>query len=105
MSSLLAFHGAPGAANYAATKACVQTLAEGLQVECAACGVDVFASAPGPIDTSFVSHATLQMAHTLPAEVVARVTMQSLGKKTTVRPGWLSKLLGWSPAALPRGAR
>ena len=35
-------------------------------------------------------------------EVVARVTMQALGRKTTVRPGWLSKLLGWSLAMLPR---
>ena len=42
------------------------------------------------------------MAQALPAEVVARVTMQALGRKTTVRPGWLSKLLGWSLATLPR---
>jgi uncharacterized protein len=28
--------------------------------------------------------------------------MQALGHKTTVRPGWLSKLLGWSLATLPR---
>jgi uncharacterized protein len=25
-----------------------------------------------------------------------------LGQQTTVRPGWLSKLLGWSLALLPR---
>ena len=43
MSSLLAFHGTPRAANYAATKAYVQTLAEGLRVEWAAHGVDVIA--------------------------------------------------------------
>jgi hypothetical protein len=28
--------------------------------------------------------------------------MQALGRQTTVRPGWLSKLLGWSLAMLPR---
>lgn len=28
--------------------------------------------------------------------------MQALGHKTTVRPGWLSKLLGWSLVTLPR---
>lgn len=42
------------------------------------------------------------MDQALPAEVVARVTMRALGRKTTVRPGWLSKLLGWSLATLPR---
>ncbi len=30
------------------------------------------------------------------------MTMRALGRKTTVRPGWLSKLLGWSLATLPR---
>ena len=44
----------------------------------------------------------MQMAHAGPAEVVARVTMRALGTMTTVRPGWLSKLLGWSLATLPR---
>jgi len=102
MSSLLAFHGTPRAAHYAATKAYVQTLAEGLRVEWAPLGVDVIASAPGPIQTGFAARANMQMAQALPAEVVARVTMQALGRKTTVRPGWLSKLLGWSLAPLPR---
>lgn len=102
MSSLLAFQGTPHAANYAATRACIQTLAEGLRVEWAAHGVDVIASAPGPIRSGFAQRADMQMAQALPAEVVARVTMQALGGKTTVRPGWLSKVLGWSLAMLPR---
>lgn len=102
MSSLLAFHGTPRAANYAATKAFIQTLAEGLRVEWAPLGVDVIASAPGPINSGFAARADMHMAQALPAEVVARVTMQALGRKTTVRPGWLSKLLGWSLATLPR---
>jgi uncharacterized protein len=102
MSSLVAFQGTPHAANYAATKAYVQTLAEGLRVEWAPLGVDVIASAPGPIRSGFAERADMQMAQALPAEVVARVTMRALGSKTTVRPGWLSKLLGWSLAMLPR---
>ncbi len=105
MSSLLAFHGTPRAAHYAATKAYVQTLAEGLRAEWAPLGVDVIASAPGPISTGFAARANMQMAQALPAEVVARVTMQTLGRRTTVRPGWLSKLLGWSLALLPRWAQ
>jgi len=102
LSSLLAFHGTAHAAHYAATKAYVQSLAEGLRAEWAAQGVDVIASAPGPIRSGFAARANMQMAQALPAEVVARVTMQALGRKTTVRPGWLSKLLGWSLAMLPR---
>lgn len=102
LSSLLAFQGTPRAAHYAATKAYVQTLAEGLRVEWAPLGVDVIASAPGPIHTGFAARAGLRMDQALPAEVVARVTMQALGRRTTVRPGWLSKVLGWSLATLPR---
>ena len=102
LSSLLAFHGTPRAANYAATKAYIQTLAEGLRAEWAPFGVDVIASAPGPIGTGFAQRARMQMGKTLSPDVVARVTMHALGRRTTVRPGWLSKLLGWSLAMLPR---
>jgi uncharacterized protein len=102
LSSLLAFHGVPGSAHYAATKAYVQTLAEGLRVELAPSGVDVIASAPGPIRSGFADRARLRMSLALGPEVVARVTLAALGRRTTVRPGWLSKLLGWSLAMLPR---
>lgn len=105
MSSLLAFRGAPRAANYAATKAYIQTLAEGLRREWTGHGVDVIASAPGPIRSGFERRANMRMAHAMPAEVVARVTLRALGNKATVRPGWLSKLLGWSLALLPRWAQ
>ena len=105
MSSLLAFQGTPHAAHYAATKAYVQTLAEGLRAEWAQLGVEVIASAPGPIRTGFAARANMHMAQALHPDVVARVTMQALGRKATVRPGWLSKLLGWSLATLPRWAR
>lgn len=70
--------------------------------EWAPLGVDVVASAPGPVRTGFEARANLRMAQALPAEVVARQTMQALGRRTTVRPGGLSKLLGWSLAMLPR---
>ncbi len=105
MSSLLAFHGTPRAANYSATKAYVQSLAEGLRVEWARWGVDVIASAPGPIHSGFAARADMQMSLSLAPEVVARATLKTLGRRTTVRPGWLSKLLGWSLALLPRWAQ
>jgi len=102
LSSLLAFHGVPGAAHYAATKAYVQTLAEGLRVELSPSGVDVVSSAPGPVRSGFADRARLRMSVALTPDVVARVTLAALGHRTTVRPGWLSKLLGWSLAMLPR---
>ena len=102
MGSLLAFHGIPRAANCAAAKACVQTLAEGLRVEWTLLGVDVIASAPGPINSGFAARATLRVAQALPTGAVARVTIQTLRHRTTVRPNWLSKPLGWSLATLPR---
>jgi uncharacterized protein len=105
LSSLMAFQGQPRGAHYAATKGYVQTLAEGLRAEWAPLGVDVIACAPGPIQTGFAARANMQMAQALSPEVVARVTMQALGRKTTVHPGWLSKLLGWSLAPLPRWGR
>lgn len=102
MSSLLAFHGVPRAANYAATKAYVQTLAEGLRFELAPLGVDVLASAPGPVRSGFADRANMRPSISLEPDLVARITLNALGHKTTVRPGWLSKLLGWSLATLPR---
>jgi len=53
LSSLVAFQGVPCAANYAATKAYVQTFAEGLRRELADAGVDVLAVAPGPVRSGF----------------------------------------------------
>lgn len=105
MSSLLAFQGVPRAANYAATKAYIQTLAEGLGRELAEHGVDVVASAPGPIHSGFAARAHMVMSMAAPVEVVASATLHALGRKRVVRPGWLSKLLEASLAVLPRGGR
>lgn len=105
MSSLLAFQGVPLSANYAATKAYVQSLAEGLHIELAPLGVDVLASAPGPIHSGFATRANMQMGFALKPEQVAQDTLNALGKRTTVRPGWLSKFLEVSLAFLPRWGR
>lgn len=105
MSSLVALQGVPRAANYAATKAFVQTLAEGLRHELKAAGVDVIASAPGPVHSGFAARAAMTMGVALPPSVVARQTLKALGRRGTVRPGWLSKLLEYSLACLPRRGR
>ena len=105
MSSLLAFQGVPRAAHYAATKAYVQNLAEGLRLEWKPHGVDVLASAPGPVQSGFAERANMRMGLALQAPSVARTTLRALGRRSTVRPGWLSKLLEGSLSTLPRWGR
>ncbi len=105
LSSVVAFQGVPGTAHYAATKAYVQSLAEGLRVELAPHGVDVIASAPGPVHSGFAARAGLRMARAASPDVVAAGTLDALGRRGTVRPGALSKLLGWSLATAPRPLR
>jgi len=101
-SSLLAFQGTPYSANYAATKAYVQSLGEGLAPELKSKGVDLLIAAPGPINTGFGQRAKMVMKLSLTADVVAKQSLNALGKRTTIRPGWLSKFLGWSLALAPR---
>ena len=105
MSSLVAFQGVPRAANYAATKAYVQTLAEGLHDELAAFGVDVLASAPGPVKSGFGQRAGMRIVSGQTPDEVAEATLKALGRRTTVRPGFLAKALEASLMALPRGGR
>jgi len=105
MSSVVAFQGVPKAAHYAATKAYVQTLAEALHVELAPLGVDVVASAPGPVHSGFAARAGMRLGLALTPSDVAQATLDALGRRATVHPGWLSKLLAYSLAPLPRSAR
>ena len=103
--SLVGYQGTPRAAHYAATKAYVQTFAEGLHVELAPKGVDVLSSAPGPVGSGFGARADMRMGAAERPETVARATVNALGKKMTVTPGALSKLLTWSLMTAPRGLR
>lgn len=105
MSSLVAFQGVPHAAHYAATKAYIQSLAEGLSAELAARGVDIVASAPGPVQSSFAARARMTMGQAVSPVTVARQTLAALGQKTTVRPGFLSKFLAFALVPLPRWGR
>ncbi|MEM6994033.1 MAG: SDR family NAD(P)-dependent oxidoreductase [Myxococcota bacterium] len=103
-SSLVAFQGVPNAAHYAATKAYIQTLAEGLHVELGRHGVDVIASAPGPVHSGFAGRANMTMGRAATPEMVAAKTLAALGRTMTVRPGMLSKLLE-AALTLPRWGR
>jgi short-subunit dehydrogenase len=99
------FQGMPNAAHYAATKAYVQALAEALYVELSPLGVDVLASAPGPTNSGFAARAGMRMGMALNPSDVAQSTLDALGRKSTVLPGFLSKLLTYALVPLPRWGR
>ncbi len=102
MSSMVAFQGTPYSANYAATKAYVQTLAEGLAVELKPNGVDVLAAAPGPVESGFSQRANMKMSMSMTPAQVGIPILRALGRKTTVLPGFLTKLLVYSLRTVPR---
>lgn len=68
MGSLVAFQGVPFSANYAATKAYVQSLAEALHIELEPRGVDVLAAAAGPVNNGFARRANMKMGNVLKPE-------------------------------------
>ena len=102
LSSLVAFQGVPYAANYAATKAYVQSLAEGLARELKPVGVDVLAAAPGPVVSGFGKRANMMMSRSLTPEQVGVPILKALGRQATVLPGFLTKLLVYSLRTVPR---
>ena len=105
IASLLGWQGVSGAAHYAATKAYVQSLAEGLNRELAPSNVDVLASAPGPVNSGFASRADMRMGNADTPATVAKASLQALGRKATVIPGPLGKFLSYSLLSLPRFLR
>jgi len=105
LSSLVAFQGVPRAANYAATKAYVQTFAEGLRQELSGAGVDVLAVAPGPVQSGFGQRANMQMGMAQTPGEVARGALRALGTRGTVRPGFLAQCLELALKPLPRSGR
>jgi uncharacterized protein len=105
IGSIVGFQGTPWAAHYSATKAYVQVFAEGLGRELRSKGVDVLAVAPGPTNTGFASRANMKMGASLDPTRIAPEILNALGRKSTVLPGFLSKLLVYSMLPLPRWAR
>ncbi len=103
--SIVGFQGAPRASNYAATKAYIQTLAEALHVELKSTGIDVLSAAPGPVNSSFAGRAKMQMGNALKPQDIAVPILKALGKRQTVRPGFLSKLISYSMLTVPRWLR
>lgn len=105
LSSIVAFQGVARSANYAASKAYVQSLAEGLQRELRPHGVDVLASVPGPVASGFAERAGMRLGRAQAPRDVAVGTLRALGRRPIVRPGLPSKLLGHGLALAPRALR
>jgi|SRR5579872_148730 len=104
-SSLVGWQGTPFAAHYAATKAYVQSLAEAMHAELKGRGVDVLASAPGPVNSGFAARANMRMGAAATPADIAKASLAALGRSRTVVPGLLSKVLTYSLVLLPRAAR
>ena len=103
--SIVGWQGVPGQANYAASKAYVQSLAEGLHDELEPHGVDVLAVAPGPVASGFGARAGLAMTGATAPEVVATAALKALGRRRTVIPGARGKFLTTALRPLPRRLR
>lgn len=103
--SIVGFQGVPWAAHYAATKAYIQTFAEGFAREVAPSGVDVLSVAPGPTQTGFADRASMKMDGAMSPRTVASATLKALGRHTTIHPGLMTKVLTYSLATLPRWAK
>lgn len=103
--SIVGWQGVPGQANYSASKAYVQSLAEGLHDDLKPLGVDVLAVAPGPVDSGFGARAGLAMGSATSPAVVAAATLNALGRRRTVIPGARGKFLTSSLRLLPRRLR
>jgi short-subunit dehydrogenase len=98
LSSMAGSQGSALVAHYAATKAYLRVLAEGLWAELRQHGVDVLASCPGPVQTpTFARSSPAPAGRLLPAPMrphtVARETLAALGRQPVVIPGWRNRLL------------
>ncbi|MEM7484781.1 MAG: SDR family NAD(P)-dependent oxidoreductase [Bacteroidota bacterium] len=102
MSSIVGFQGVPNAANYSATKAYVQSLGEALYHELKPYNVDVLAAAPGPVNSGFATIANMHMGSALKPEEIAVPILKALGKRSTIFPGALTKILILGLRTVPR---
>lgn len=105
LSSIVAFQGVPRSATYAATKGFVQTFAEGIAPELRPRGIDVIAVAPGPVRSGFADRADMRMGRALTPNEVAKPALDALGRRSTVAPGALSRVMSAALAPLPRRGR
>lgn len=107
LSSMAGDQGSALVAHYAATKAYLRVLAEGLWAELRPHGVDVLASCPGLVATpTFERTRAARPGRLVPPPMmpatVARETLNALGRGPSVIPGRRNRLLGSVARLLPR---
>jgi short-subunit dehydrogenase len=104
LSSMASNQGAALVAHYAATKAYLRVLAEGLWVELRPHGVDVLASCPGTVDTPTYARTGAARSWFVPAPMsapaVARETLAALGRGPVIIPGRQNRWAAWTLARL-----
>lgn len=105
LASIVATQGVARSANYAATKAYVLSLGEGLQEEWRGSGVDLLIVAPGPVHTGFSKRSNMQFGVASSPEIVARESINGLGRKKIIHPGKLAKLMSFGVSVSPRFLR
>jgi short-subunit dehydrogenase len=105
LSSILSGQGVPQAANYAATKAYIQSLAEGLYAELQPLGIHVLATSPAPVNSQFGDRANMRIKGGADPKVVANNTLKALGHKHRVQPHFMSQFLTMALSTLPRFMR
>ncbi|WP_432472840.1 SDR family NAD(P)-dependent oxidoreductase [Amphritea sp. HPY] len=95
ISSIVAFQGVPLIANYAATKSYLLTFAEGIALELESQGVKISIAAPGFTKTNLAPHQNFESTPFKPldAEFVAHYTLNKLGKRRLIIPGFINKVL------------
>jgi len=110
LSSMAGAQGSALVAHYAATKAYLRVLAEGLWTEWRPRGVDVLACCPGLVRTpTYLASFPARLGRLVPAPMepdrVVRAALAALGRRPVVIPGWRNRLAASAVARLlPRSA-
>lgn len=104
MSSLAGLRGMPGAPAYAASKAAVRSLAEGLRGRLAADGIRVSAICPGFVESRMTADNPFPMPMLMSAEKAAGIIVRGLRRnKARIAFPWPMAAIAWLLAALPPG--
>ena len=108
LSSMASLQGTALVAHYAATKAYLRVLAEGLWYEWRPRGVDVLACCPGLVATPTYRRGSPTPSRLVPPpmtpDAVARDALAALGRRPVMVPGWRNRVAAGIAARLPRGA-